>query len=288
MNSSDESTSDDEEHEPALYCAACTGDIEVAQRLIERGADVDERHGLSRDTALRIATARGHSLMISLLLRSGADPDIGSSWGTSPMHMAAWKGYTHQAQLLVTGAANVSCVTNAGYTPLDYALRAPSPEMVRLLLHNGAFIDARHSVTGATTLRHAVQSTENRPLASREVICVLIEQGANVSSADLLGVTPLYITAIEKNRDYLLLLLEKGVQYSTRDPTNLSQLYQVIDFMCILQRNLVFASGRRRIGTVMQNIPLEMISIITSYHTRPKNEYERMVAKIALVALGWV
>ena len=288
MSSSDEDTSDDEGDEPALYRAVWDGQTEIAQRLIRCGADVDERYGLTQDTALRAAVVRGNSSMIALLLANGADPDLGTHHGTSPIHMAAWKGYTHQASLLISGAANVSGVTHAGYTPLDYALRAPSPEMMRLLLHNGAFVDARHPVTGATTLRHAVQAAHNRPLASRESICVLIEHGANVSSADRLGVTPLYIAAIEKNRDFLLLLLEMGGQYSTRDPANLSLLYQVLDFMGVLERNLAFAGGRRRIGTMVDHMPREMMSMITSYHTKPRNEHEQMVAEIALVALGWV
>ncbi|KAJ1467723.1 ankyrin repeat-containing domain protein, partial [Baffinella frigidus] len=199
-----------------FYDAVWGGRTELVRRLIKDGADVNERNGSSGDTALRVAVIRGNNPIISILLLNEADPDRGTSNGTSPMHMAAWKGSVQQAQMLIAGAADVSIVTNAGFTPLDYALRPPSVEMIRLLLNNGAFVDAQHPVTGATTLRHAVQATQHRPLASRAAIGLLIEQGANVSAADIHGVTPLHITAIEKNRELLSLLLEKRAQYSTR------------------------------------------------------------------------
>jgi ankyrin repeat protein len=289
MSSSEDEDEDEEALEPPIYSAVCRGDIRHVIRLIRDGADVNQRHGPDLDTALRAAAARGNSEMMTLLLDNEADPDMSTTHGTS-LHMCALKGYIDQAQILIRAAANVSVKTRAGFSPLDYAVRSPtnSPLMIRMLVNNGAYVDDWHPTTGQTSLRHAVQKTRHRPFGSREAIATLIELGADVNASDFLGMTPLYITAIEKNRDLLTFLIEKGAEFSVRNPLNLSLLHKVIDLMGVLQRNLAFASGRHRVGSKMHPISLDMVNMITSRYTLPQTETDRMVFTIALVALNWI
>jgi ankyrin repeat protein len=290
-NDEEEEEEEEPELEPPLYSAVCRGDIRHVIRLIGLGADVNARHGPDQDSAIRAAAARGNSEMMTLLLDNEADPDMSTTHGTSPIHMCALKGYIDQALILIRAAANVSVKTHAGFSPLDYAVRSPTNSllMIRMLVQNGAFIDDWHPTTGQTSLSHAVQNTRHRrPAVSREAIATLIELGADVNATDFLGMTPLYITAMEKNRDLLMFLIEKGTEFSIRTPHNLSQLYKVIDLMGVLQRNLAFASGRHRVGSKMHPISLDMVNMITSRYTLPQTETDRMVFTIALVALNWI
>ncbi|KAJ1467193.1 ankyrin repeat-containing domain protein [Baffinella frigidus] len=242
---------------------------------------------------------------------------MGTNTGCTPLHVAAWLGDMTAARLLYDAAANVSLVTRLGYTPLDYALRAPTPmalEMVAFLVNTmGADVNARNPRTEATTLRHAVEENPNNRVVSVEVIVLLVQCGADVCAADSMGVTPLHATSMPAKRDLLRLLLSQGDALSTRNnnttaphplaaaaavphnattppplPSQSLLLAEVLAHMKTLQRHLAFAQGRLRAQSVVSAIPLELMSVIMSHHTHPRDEHMRQVQAIAMAALGWV
>lgn len=57
---------------------------------------------------------RGHSQMVSLLLKHHADPDCVDLEGNTPLHMACEEDRTYIAQLLVESNANMSLVNKVG------------------------------------------------------------------------------------------------------------------------------------------------------------------------------
>jgi ankyrin repeat protein len=302
---SDYDTAAAETPEHTLYDRACMGMTQplrllYAQTLLDNGARVDEKHGAMRDTALRAATVRRDYMMMALLLRNEADPDMGTNTGCTPLHMAAWLGDLTAVRLLYDAAANVSLTTRLGYTPLDYALRAPTPaalEMVAFLVNTmGADVNARNPRTGATTLRHAVEATPNNGVSSVEVIVLLVKCGADVCAADSSGVTPLHAMCAPAKRDLLRLLLSQGEALYARDnsdnnnntaPSQPPLLTDVLEHMKTLQRHLAFAQGRLRAQSVVSTIPLELMSGIMAHHTYPRDAHMRQVQAIATAALGW-
>ncbi len=70
--------------------AASGGYVEVGQVLIDRGADVNAPPvPSSRDTALTIATDKGHFKFVELLLTKRASVDVKNKKGCSPFWLAA-------------------------------------------------------------------------------------------------------------------------------------------------------------------------------------------------------
>ena len=72
----------------ALYDAALKGDGAIVSLLVNRGADVNAAETISETTPLYAAAAFGRQEAVVVLLLSGADPNLISKEGISPLHAA--------------------------------------------------------------------------------------------------------------------------------------------------------------------------------------------------------
>ncbi len=73
----------------------------------------------------------------------------------TPLRIAAWKGYTKLAEVLIKYGANVNMKDKDGSTPLHHAALSGHKEMAKLLIKHGAIKDARDKV-GLTPLQRAI------------------------------------------------------------------------------------------------------------------------------------
>lgn len=69
-------------------------------------------------TLLHLAVQYNRTDLVKALLERGADTEVKTDYGETPLDQAAWKGYDESAILLLKHGANVNCATNLGYTPL--------------------------------------------------------------------------------------------------------------------------------------------------------------------------
>jgi len=88
---------------PLWYPVIGGGSIEMAELLLERGADVDTQHHMGT-TALHLAARAGQRDMVAFLLERGARIDrIGRKFdarGQTPMQLALVRGHAGVARLL--------------------------------------------------------------------------------------------------------------------------------------------------------------------------------------------
>jgi ankyrin repeat protein len=69
-------------------------------------------------TLLHMAVQYNRSDLVKALLERGADTELKTDHGETPLDQAAWKGFIEPAILLLKHGANVNCQTNLGFTPL--------------------------------------------------------------------------------------------------------------------------------------------------------------------------
>lgn len=133
----------------ALMAAVIDGDLEKVDCLLKEGAEVDERYPVldgfnDRHTPLLVAAREGHTEIVRLLLKHGADVNaVEDTFGAVPLHKSTYNGHEEPTRLLASqpgidldfqGASN-------GYTPLHDALWHGFESCARILVDAGARLD---------------------------------------------------------------------------------------------------------------------------------------------------
>ncbi|KAK7571104.1 hypothetical protein V9T40_014708 [Parthenolecanium corni] len=147
-----------------LHLAAGYNNLEVAEFLLERGADVNaqDKGGL---IPLHNASSYGHLDIAALLIKYKTNVNATDKWGFTPLHEAAQKGRTQLSALLLAHGADPFLKNQEGQTPVDLA----SADDVRSLLQDAM---ATHPLApDGQLLAAAVQQSET----------VVMPSGASVS-----------------------------------------------------------------------------------------------------------
>ena len=119
-----------------LHVAAQLGDLESARWLLDNGAKLESR---SRGdfTPLMTAVANNQDGMVEFLLERGADARATMGIRMGLMHLAAGRGVTSTAEILLRSGVDINAKNLRGYTPLDFAVVIKRPEMEKWLRDNG-------------------------------------------------------------------------------------------------------------------------------------------------------
>ncbi len=133
----------------------------VAQLLIRRGANINVRTQTG-ETPLHYAVLKSAPQVVALLLERGADPSARHNAHWTPLHYAlvhSGPDFRSSALALIERGAAVDAQTiAAGWRPLHLAARRDATDVVRALLARGADVNARTRLGGSTPLHLAVQS----------------------------------------------------------------------------------------------------------------------------------
>jgi ankyrin repeat protein len=171
-----------------LHYAAANGSIKAMELLLERGADIDVRClDYWQETPLHVASGslatgrpgQGSSEAAIFLINRGADAQLESSYGLTPMHYAAAHGRVDVIKALLNKGIDINIGKNTTGTPLLYAfpaalpLRKYSRTTAEFLLKEGADVNAA-SKNGYSPLYNAAHNRDC------ESVKLLVEHGANI------------------------------------------------------------------------------------------------------------
>lgn len=87
------------EGKTALHLACASGHAEVVSLLLEKGVDIQNRDE-NELTPLHFAARNGNAQVCQLLLEKGADPLVGDRWERYPVAIAARKGNDDAAHVI--------------------------------------------------------------------------------------------------------------------------------------------------------------------------------------------
>eukprot|EP01041_Mallomonas_annulata_P000155 gene155-259_t len=148
--------------------------------------------------ALHAAAENGHTEVVRLLLRWGADVNS-VSMGASPLVVAAQHNQPHTVRALLEANANTEILTSVdGATALYYATGRGLDDIVTLLLDHGADCNVKQRRAGGFPLLYAILSGHD---STSHLLLSRSECEVTLSSTD--GTTALH-AAVSSNKDTLL------------------------------------------------------------------------------------
>ena len=230
-----------------LHEAAYQGNSEIAQLLVDHGANLNIRNSYGRtpvhdallshsietlelllqahpdldivdnegQTPLFIATSQEAATIVDMLLKAGANPNIASKT-ISPLHKAAFLGAKKILNSLIKAGAHVNAGNFLGKTPLHDAANWPGSftddakgTMIHLLLSAGADKNAVDT-EGATPLFNAVKN------GTPWIVLELLEAGAD-PNIPCKSITPLHEAAYTGQINTVQMLLVHGASVKARN-----------------------------------------------------------------------
>jgi CubicO group peptidase (beta-lactamase class C family) len=202
----------------SLHSAALEGDVSAVRRLIEAGADLNEKDAYG-STPLIIATTFGKTGVARALIEAGADLTIGNAEESTPLHLAAFFGRTEIVEALLKNGADRHARNVTGATPFDIAAapfaddRAIYDRIGAALGPLGLELDYARITTArakiAQMLRPSAEALEAVAYAPRAdgdwKVSTPAEQGLDPGL-----VAELYLDAEEMDNPYGLLVIKNG------------------------------------------------------------------------------
>ena len=186
------------------FARARAGRYNSMMEMLKLGMPIDSREPGSGDSMLMCAVLSGNVMVVKTLLRRGA---------------------------------KVNARNNKGWTALHCAVGADNPqaEMTNVLMDGGIQIEARDAA-GVTALQLAVEQ------ASDDIICRLVEAGANMKTQDSYGRSVMHRVAAVGDKETTELILNLGAKkminvpdVDGRCPASYAERHDQFEFLTYLQ-----------------------------------------------------
>jgi ankyrin repeat protein len=184
-----------------LLIAASEGYTSEIERLIKKGADIEVETSQGA-TPLVLAVSNNKLNAVMALLAHHPVVDKVTRDYETPLMVAAKFDYQQVAEKLIRAGANVNFQDAKSATPLHYTSLYGYLVLSDLLIYYDANMDLP-AIDGSTPIHGAVAA------GNSSVVDLLIQRGANIEAKDNQGLTP-YLTAAFYGDTILMDLLQKN------------------------------------------------------------------------------
>ncbi|KAF9570766.1 hypothetical protein EC968_001416 [Mortierella alpina] len=200
-----------------LFKYTALGDLETCQKLIEAGAQVNDRD-YAEWTPLHEACVTGHEKVAELLIQHHADVNAPGGHMDTPLHDAAQNGHVDVVRLLLAHGANVLAKNAKGVIPIDVT---DDKEVIDLLQRRQTLVSmlTGRNQAGQTMLHRACSS------GSLANVADLLNQGADIHAQDNAQWTPLHEAALAGHTKVVELLLSRGADPNAQGHGNDTALH---------------------------------------------------------------
>ncbi len=192
------------------WSAARQGDVETLKALLTSHPEAAAWQADDACTALHYAAFAGAEDAVSLLLKSGSDPNAQDATGHSPLHYAAFAGHDSVFLLLTQAGSDPAAVDDSLTTMLHAAAAGGDESIVNAVLAEGIGADTAN-LYGELPVHRAAQ--RNR----LDIVKQLLALGNNAHPSDRYGMSLLHKAAIGGAVETAMWLLDQGFDATLGD-----------------------------------------------------------------------
>jgi ankyrin repeat protein len=186
----------------AVMEASENGHAAVVTYLLSKGADPNLKN-VANWTALLYGVQKGHLGAVKVLVQGKADLDVQIDYGNdknwTPLLEALKTSKEKIALALINGGANPNLCTSKGFSPLMWAANRGLVDAVKLLLTKGAKIDHVNKSTQTALIQAAGKN-------QAAVVTILLAKGADKTVKNFMNATALDVAKRYKYTEVIKLL----------------------------------------------------------------------------------
>ena len=194
----------------ALYMACEMNAMRIANDLLIKGGADPNIKTEDGWTPLMIATIKQYGDIVILLLKYNVDVNLQNIHGATALYMACENNAIHITTDLLKSGADPNIKTDSGWTPLTIATIKCYGDMVKLLLEYN--VDVNHIANGATALYMACKNN------AIHIATDLLKSGADPNIKTMNGWSPLMLSSIKNYADIVDTLLYHGADPNLSSP----------------------------------------------------------------------
>ena len=223
--------------ETPLHKAVKSGHLSIVKMLSENGANINAQCKLLQ-TPLHKAAIFEKEDILRVLIKYGANVNAMSNLET-PLNIAARKGLSGIAQILLDSKADIECKSNfRNITPLFIAAAHNHRSVLDMLIRKGANVHAKDTFLQETALHEAAHHGHIK------IARVLLDNGINIDEQDINGNTPLSLAAVNGKLEISKLLISKGASTELNAPLYRAVNANQIEIVEILLNNGANIDGK--------------------------------------------
>ena len=194
--------------EDLLHMAIVLGQLDIAELLLKKGASPNRREE-DKSTVIVVCLENEYFDLAEKLVEAGAEIDIRSGHGWTPLMWASVKGRRKAVDFLLENNANIHACNDDGWNSVTGAYFKKQTDIVELLISKGGIFGAKYAEAAL------LSAFDNGYIEL--VNTMLTEMGVSPNIADDEGVS-LLAKAVNKG-DWALtkLLIEHGAEPNARD-----------------------------------------------------------------------
>lgn len=193
-----------------IFAPTFHGDVAKVKRLLKEDATLVSMLDAKNLTPLHVAASRGQSAVAQLLIDYGADVNGGSDDEWSPLVFAAYRGHFEVAEILINNGASVTVEEG---NPIHFAGQRKHKEICRLLVEHGAIdglVDSDDSdVLDLFRAAYSYDADAVKEILSRRPELVDVK--------DVDGRTPMHEACTHGDTKTVRALLKAGADATVRD-----------------------------------------------------------------------
>lgn len=190
----------------------CFGTVFKSMEECRKLCEKDNPDSASEALLLYLNQGNDDPAAVKKFIEEGADVNYSDEkYRITPLHNAAHFGHGEVTKVLLENGANVDAKNVEGNTPLFAAVHQQNAEVTVILIRKGADVNAKNEY-GYAPIRAASRN------GNAEILKILIEGGADVNVKDNQGSTPLHVAVDEGDAETIKILIDNGADIDAIGP----------------------------------------------------------------------